>query len=43
MSQLDVEVDLPQPGETCSCGRPAAWTYITVAHGRVPYCGVAQD
>lgn len=28
-----------RPGETCSCGRAAVVTYLTAAHGPVPFCG----
>jgi len=29
-----------EPGEVCSCGRPAIVVYLTEAHGPVPYCGI---
>lgn len=28
-----------QPGERCTCGRPAIIVYLTAAHGPVGYCG----
>jgi hypothetical protein len=28
----------PEPGETCSCGRPAVVVYL--AHREIPYCGL---
>jgi hypothetical protein len=28
-----------EPGEVCSCGRPAVVVFITRQYGDVPYCG----
>lgn len=39
MATNPVEVE-PEPGERCSCGRPAVLTYVTSAGSRVPWCGV---
>lgn len=30
----------PEPGEVCSCGRPAVTVYVTERWGRVGDCGV---
>jgi len=29
-----------EPGETCTCGRPAVIVYLTEKHGPVPWCGL---
>ncbi len=31
---------LPEPGEICSCGRPAAVVYVSDDFGRVGDCGI---
>lgn len=31
---------MPEPGELCSCGRPALEVYLTELHGRVGWCGL---
>ena len=29
-----------QPGEVCTCGRPAVTVFVTDGHGPVGYCGI---
>jgi len=35
-----IDARSPEPGEVCTCGRPAIIVYLTENFGPVGYCGI---